>query len=203
LYEAQSDMSARDFFLKICLSSLLAVTLSACSGGGGSGSSSGPLEGTWTRACHIDDFGDYVTETLTFSGSNLDYSYTEYEFLDCTNPLFRVRTTGTFSIGEDVDLSASVTATKINETFSKVYETPLSGVITTFNNTNNFCGFANWQTDVEKDVTNCADISGVVGTYYDVFVINGNNLIFGDVDYGDGLSDATRPTELESKPYSR
>ncbi len=70
-----------------------------------------------------------------------------------------------------------------------------------------FCGFGDWQTGVEKEVSgrNCVATLPAAGQpYYDIFRIQNSELFIGQVDAAhDGKSPQTRPVLLESAPFKR
>jgi hypothetical protein len=74
-------------------------------------------------------------------------------------------------------------------------------------NTTGFCGFRDWSTGVEKEVSGRNCIEGLPSAgqpYYDIFKVQTPQLFIGQVDQAHGgKTPETRPTQLESTPYTR
>ena len=178
---------------------LSVLGLGGCGSDGGDGAPATVLEGTWSRGCASDGGGDYDKITTTYSGSITNSTYSVFSAIDCSagSAVVIMSGKGTFTVGEDIVLPGGDSATKLNENYSSILITLFdASYIASFNQAQ-LCGKSNWEAGKQVEIAGCSDLISS-NLNFDIFKINGNKLFFGDTATGEGISDATRPTQLET-----
>ena len=170
------------------------------------------LEGVWTKACGTDDAADdenksYNITTVTYAQNNITGTSQVYSDAACTVKIFGFRLAGTFVIGDSVTTLAGAKA--IDTTPSVVFMTVNNAdIVKSYNGesaggTQKYCG-GGFVLDVEKQLTTADCGDSQTKTSYDVFVLSGSSLTFGNAD-GAGVAESSdkRPTTLETRPYTK
>lgn len=171
------------------------------------------LEGTWSTGCISPGSGSTKTN-VTVACLSVTVTGMMYSDGACATPLFTMTEPYTMAIGDTITVaSGSKTAKKINQTLNSVTLTPESAAMaTTFNNSNpTECGLTGWVSGTGKDITGktCSTLGSIpaAGTVsYDIYQIDTtvtpNKVYFGKTTTGDGKTDATRPTDVDTSPTS-
>ena len=188
----------------------LSCIVSACGGGGGSASSFSdegggttpggssavpealvPIQGDWTTACTSpeDLIGVVLVFTqsqLTFSGSNVFTNVGNFSDPDCTVP-----TEIGFGIaGSSLQQTGTITPTgaTVETTLGPALAVDIFLEPPTIDN--------------QTPSPEIADIFGPAETFFEITLIDGDMLFFGDTSLAgsDGESEATRPISLDFNP---
>ena len=167
------------------------------------------LQGTWTTSC-IDDDGDgiYRKITMTISGNELssthEGSWSESECLNNSN-FFTSTLTGTFSIGDDIDISE---AKELDIIVSSCTITWLTDDIVNYVNANSWYGINDFQKNVPRDISgkthpNGSTYPSIGETFFSVIKIDENKAYLGTDDAGFILNEDYRSPTLESWFYTK
>ena len=174
------------------------------------------LEGTWNTGCvNRDETGDENDEsssdTFIYTSNSVAYSGIKYNGLNCAEEETRRAVNYTFTIGTVVS-DSSPDVKKIDKTvLSFKMMLKLDTVVNRFN-TDSVCGLTDWTKDSEKDITGLTCVIGnntisTSGISYDIYkldtISSPNRLYVGDENTGDGSTDASRPTALETTYSTR
>jgi hypothetical protein len=196
------------------ISLLALLALSACTGGDGksdsasgsdsaadsgtdSGSDTNPpvfeLDGAWATACY-----NKTQVVLTYSYPSFTGTYTEFADDACTSAYHISEWAGTAEAGDTIASGAR----KLDLAFTAFTSVALTEENAAMNNSYAYCGFTDWEANVEKDVLG-ADCYGfsipVGGKSLDIYKIEGDTLLFGvGAKIAVDLTEADRPTELDS-----
>lgn len=168
-----------------------ALVLFGC-GAPGDDAAGADLDGTWETVCYMRAKTRIAYNDLALTGT-----YTEYADDACTTAYHVSTWTGVATVGE----ALSSGARKLDLSFESFKSTALTAENAVFNNMNAYCGFTDWEANVEKDVLG-ADCYGfaipVGGESLDIYVVEGDTLKFGQgAKIGAELTEADRPTVID------
>ncbi len=139
----------------------------------------GPLDGTWKTAC-IDVSSNTATGSAQWteinSGNNFSDTIEIYDNATCTGtPIATKSGSGTSVLGDTLITSTyGYTARRLDWTVTSSDHT----------------GVINAVTDLVADYS-------VGTTYYDIVLLQGDTIYYGDYTTGDALSSVSRPTEVD------
>ena len=154
------------------------------------------LEGSWRSeqtGCvdYDDDFTVFGYAVFSFNGNAVHITGYTFADEDCTQARSKTVSKGTLVVLNDVILASGETVTQIKTTLTSSQEILyLASAVETYN-TDEECGFTNWEINVSKDTLACVSTE----LFKDIAKIEGNQLIFGDEDY---LGEDGYPTQLYS-----
>ena len=167
------------------------------------------LQGTWTTSCIDDDRdGIYRKITMIVSGNELssthDGSWTESECLNNSN-FYSSTLTGTFSIGNDIDISE---AKELDISVLSCTITWLTDDIVNYVNANSWYGITDFQKNVPRDISgkthpNGSTYPSIGETFFSVIKIDENKAYLGTDDAGFILNEDYRSPTLESWFYTK
>jgi hypothetical protein len=192
--------------LPLALVLLAAFALTACgseSGGGSGDDGLAALAGTWKTDCHAEKRADgnvesYKRMELVISGSSFVTTSTYFQESDatCATQRYSSVLTATAAVGGEVEEIAG--AKKIDIKPSKVEVTPATADAAAIFNQEPYCDISDWAAGVKRDVSErtCA---GELDTVYDIYKLDGKELVFGYAD-GDevGSAEGSRPKTLDT-----
>lgn len=203
------DFNFRWLFVCI-LCVMMIITMIACSGSDSGDTLPAELEGVW--AAGPEEISNSAEEQIvSFNGSSMSIVHkiaigfaTLGENLDLKIEYF-----ATFSIGGA--LNSPPGAKKIDITISRILVTPLSDNYVEYSNRNGAWGHDDWKIGESKEVTGMSHdddgeddpMRSAGEVIYDIFAVLGDTLYFGDLESGDGKTEATRPTVLEMGGYTK
>ncbi|MFO0579126.1 MAG: hypothetical protein U1A78_34425 [Polyangia bacterium] len=182
----------RRLFQILAVSGLLAAS--------GCGSPAGAdLDGTWESPCYMG-----AKTQLAYSNLALNGTYIEYSDMTCTTQRHITTWTGTATVGAEVQAGIH----KLDLSFTSFRSKPLTAAEATFVNQNQYCGFTDWASGVEKDVLgkSCYGFSiPVGGKSLDIYQVSGGMLLLGKGSkIAVQLTEAERPTELDpNRPFTK
>lgn len=192
--------------LPLALVLLAAFALTACgsdSGSGGGDDGLAALAGTWKTDCHAENGSDgnvkfYKRMELVISGSSFVTSSTYFQESDttCATQSFSSVLTATAAGGGQVEEIAG--ARKIDIKPSKVEVTPATADAAAIFNQEPYCDISDWAAGVKRDVS-AKTCAGNLDTVYDIYKLDGKELVFGYAD-GDevGSAEGRRPKTLDT-----
>lgn len=167
-----------------------ALLLLACDGSGDDPGAE--LDGTWETACYQRTRTSLTYADLAFTGT-----FSEYTDDACTSAYHVSKWTGTATVGEALTSGAR----QLDLVFATFTSTALTGENADFNNMNAYCGFTDWEANVEKDVlgAECYGFAIPVGAEsLDIYRVDGDTLKFGQgAKIAVGLTAADRPTAID------
>lgn len=174
-----------------------ALALVGCDGSGDEPGAD--LNGTWETACYQRTRTSLTYADLAFTGT-----YTEYADDACTSAYHVSTWTGTATVGAALTSGAQ----KLDLSFETFTSEALTAENADFNNMNAYCGFTDWQANVEKDVLGapCFGFAIPAGAKsLDIYLIDGDALKFGQgAKIAAGLTEADRPTVIdETRVFAR
>lgn len=154
------------------------------------------FQGTWRSECSNEDGYGAINSLRNTRGTSV-LGVILYDDLNCTEALLQVNSEYFYQLGDTVSISGSQAATKVNfELFSNT-ATILSPIMSARYNEQNFCGKDNWRINDSYDIDFCASAEDIPVYLYDLFVVEGNRLYLGDYNTGDGLTEITRPRDID------
>ena len=162
-------------------------------------SSSTSYDGTYLSSCE-----DGKVYQIELSGSTSTLTIKGYKDSTCQTDEGEHIVTETFTLGDNVTVTkntdnSSVTAQKIDFTKTKHTYTIKNSTDLTTTNTNESCGFSDWELNVPKDIssklnqTGCAESDAIGTITKDIILVNGNDLWLGD---DSGSKDADNRTTV-------
>jgi hypothetical protein len=192
--------------LPLVLVLLATFALTACgsdSGGDGGDDGLAALAGTWKTDCHAENDADgdvdsYKRTELVVSGSTFVTTASFFEKSDttCATPRYSSVLTAAVVLGGEVAALAGTKKIDINP--SRFEVTPATAAAAAVFNQEPYCDISDWAAGVKRDVTEktCA---GNLDTVYDIYKLDGNELVFGYAD-GDEIGSAAdrRPKTLDA-----
>jgi hypothetical protein len=160
---------------------------------------SADLTGTWASAC-------YATTQTTFTYTDTEFvgTYDEYTDDTCTTAYHHSEWTGTYAVGH----TDAEGVTPIDLAFLTFTSTALTEDNAAQNNAYAYCGFTDWEVDVERDILG-ADCYGfsipVGGKSLDIYRIDEDALMFGKgAQITTEPDESSRPTVIdETRVFSR
>jgi hypothetical protein len=167
-------------------------TTSSTGTGGSAPTPGNDLDGTWETVCW-----QKAKTTITYDHLALDGTYTEYSDDACASAIHVSKWTGTAAVTGQT----AAGDTKIDIAFATFTSTALTAENAAFNNMNQYCGFTDWEANVQKDVLGkpCYGFSiPVGGKSLDIYRVEGDTLKFGKgALIGASLGEADRPTVID------
>lgn len=164
------------------------------------------LQGTWTKPCaSAGAEGGFSRNIIAVQANNIQLQALVFQ------------NSSTCEGTADLDARAQFTLTvpsfasgQVNS-IDLIHQQLLAKFNTTqaaaFANVSAFCGFTDWQVGVDKNVAgrNCiANIPATGQPFYQIFQVSPSQLFVGQIDnQTNGQTPETRPTKLESTPYTR
>ncbi|MFM7203335.1 MAG: hypothetical protein ACKO6N_21310 [Myxococcota bacterium] len=189
---------------KASISMQMVLLISSVALATGCGAGAGEdLNGTWATSCFYTG-ASHARTVLTYTDLALKGNYTEYDDESCTNAIHSSDWTGTVEVSGKTEAGD----TKIDIAFATFTSTPLTADNAALNNGYYYCGFSDWEANVEKDVLG-ADCYGysipVGGKSLDIYRITEDTLLFGtDAPIGTDLTEDQRPTTIdETRVFTR
>jgi hypothetical protein len=196
----------------------LTALFSTCSSsdggdGGGSGSSDATtLAGTWQTACTADPGkpGYAFTDKRSFDGTAFTTEFSSYADSDCKSLVMAQSQSGTFSLGDILEVEEGVAPQQLDIVINAVFVTLNTEPLVQAYNDRSFCG-GGWELGVKRQITkqDCAGAAGGDDTgedhIFEIYALQDGQLYFGakDADHS-GRGAATRPVSLDlAKPYSK
>lgn len=154
------------------------------------------LEGMWeARDCSQQFLG-----VLAVVGIEMQYKRSFFATSDttCAQPLALYVAKENYTLRGPAPFVAG--ASEIDYRLLAITMTPLSATTASTWNTNTYCGYSDWQSNVAKEITGRTCGSGTTPSAssirYDIYKVENGRFYTGDSDTGPGTSDATRPTAL-------
>lgn len=154
------------------------------------------FQGTWRGECASEDGYGSINSLKNARGTSV-LGTILYDDLNCTVALLQVNSEYFYQIGDTLSLQGSQPATRVNFELFSNRATILNSSLSSLYNEQNFCGRDNWRVNDSYDVDFCASTEDIPVYIYDIFLIEGNKLYLGDSDSGDGLTEITRPREID------
>jgi hypothetical protein len=166
------------------------------------------LQGTWHKACRNTGSSTYAVESIILADTTVT-SQTEVYLGDATcgsNQFIRARVEAGVAIGSASTIAAG--ASDVDLVANHTWLTYTNSVAVSSANSSSFCGFTDWQLNVEKEVTGlvCAgEQQMAAGTrHYDLFKFENNMLYVGLKDAAhDGTAPEKRPVQVDPAGYSK
>lgn len=169
------------------------------------------LQSTWKSGCHnvALDVLSLDSQTVEYQfGSDVNRVTTYYDADTCATPVLKIVEWGTYENFDPVEGHH-----KIDIQWQKVSITPMTDTTRDLLNTVGFCGFQQWSTNGERDVTAQSSIDPVVDRcwvktprgQFDLVHISGSNLQLGATTPDlDKTSAEKRPTAIDTQvTYSK
>ena len=138
------------------------------------------LEGTWVVSCY--SWGDlYWKETFTVSGSDMEYKTQGYTDSSCSTAFNTwYYTYSSVSIGDTATFGDGATGHWFTFNTNIFKYTLHTSELVTYNNTNSYCGYSDWELNTTKDVTGktcgSTDYVPINTTGKSLYKLVGNNL---------------------------
>lgn len=182
----------------------VALFLVGC-GSGDSGGSVGTsnntiLEGVWQQGCTVAEDNESTKATIKYSSSNVEANLSYFSDSSCEVSKASVVLEGTFAVGDMVILNSGESVYKITRDLTQSRVSYDTNEFIAIVNSKKLCGYANWESTVLKDVSDCSTFDFKNDLKKDIVKIDANNIFYGDSDFLD--SDGF-PTRLEAGFYSK
>ena len=126
----------------------------------------------------------------------------QFEDAGCTMKQTEFSASASFTIGNESILTSGTTVRKIDFNNIRWFLALDDDDLVVTYNSDQVCGNANWQRGRKVDVTNCA-VFDLPTALFDIFKVDGTNLFFGDLDFGNALSENNRPSQLSDDFYTK
>ena len=172
--------------------------------------STSAIDGTWQTGCYLDE-QDYMKQVLVISAGAFTATTTGYSDATCTTGYISQGYVGNFTYGATGILADGEAYTETDQVMTQITQTSHNDTKTDDWNSYNVCGFSDWQTDVEKDISavvgfnsaNYCDGPPVDTTFLTIYSIqnSGTELYMGDLRNATDNPEVTRVTSLSTLVY--
>lgn len=159
------------------------------------------LAGTWKTSCIAKKIN-----TSTVANNTQKDVAVFYSDFSCSSPYYTATRENTFTIEGAV--SGLTNTYKKNNTLTSFKLMMRSSDAVTDANTEAFFGYTDWVKDVDKDISGKKSAPseeaelGVGSVVYTIVKVQDNKWYGGDMSTNDGLSEAKRPTTVDSADFS-
>jgi len=116
------------------------------------------LEGIWLTNCHLSDndstIWKYSISTITVSGSNLENEEKYYRDINCSSETITLRSVWKeLTIGDEIAYKSGNSGHQYTVKLDSYNRTMHESEGVDSYNSINYCGFSDWELNVEKDYT--------------------------------------------------
>ena len=154
------------------------------------------LKGSWVQECMEEsDGGGSQKGVVVYNNESFQFYENYYSDNTCQNLTARVEMSGSYLLGDLVDLDSGQIATNLSQdiiSFQLAYYD--SNIIASLNE-NTVCGHSTWAVGELQELKNCNDFD-FESFKKDIVNIENNQMVYGDFDF---IGEGGYPTQLENK----
>jgi hypothetical protein len=156
------------------------------------------IKGIWTKGCIEKNNKQYFIYSRAYGDHLVKYTQTQYAEEECANRVALIEIEGKYNLK-----STESSFDGIDIIMQKYTFTLLSNSKAQDFNVNRVCNIDYWKNGETFDVThtNCIPKDSLK-TYFDIYLIEGAQIFYGNTDSGDAQSESSRPTQIDKiAPY--